>query len=518
MPTMLSDRADGLLRHLHRLVAKQSTAHVLDEELVERFATRRDQVAFAALVRRHGPMVLSVCRRILHSAHDAEDAFQATFLVLSRKAGMLRRRGSVGNWLYGVAYRVALRARASAARRRAHESRVVQKTEPGPLGELTMREAQTILDEELAHLPERFRTPLVLCCLEGMARDEAASQLGWSPGLVKSRLEEGRRRLRDRLLRRGLTLAAALSSALLAEGLRGGMVSAALVEVTVDAATAFATGAPSAVLGTAGTAVALAEGTLQAMSGAELKTGLVVVVALAVVAAGTGLVVSSHQPAVPDERVAAPPPTVQVPVEQGEIARREAQPGALHFLDLQPLANQKLKESFGRKGNDLASLPTGKQPLGGVTFSIGEGLIQLRGHETDHPEKVEGIKVGTRFSKLYILQATQWEPETESPDQRNLLTGAYTVKYEDHSQETIPIVYGRETSNWWYHDSDSRPTAAVVAWKGTNEDAKNVSNAKIRLYTLCWQNPRPPQKVVSIDFVSTNSKAAPFCVAMTAEE
>src|SRR5262249_28595891 len=154
--------------------------------------------------------------------------------ILSRKAGSVQRRASVGSWLYGVAHRVAQKAKAAAARR----SSLLPVAAPralDPLADVTLRQAQAILDDELARLPEKYRAPLVLCCLEGATRDEAARQLGWSVSLVKSRLQDGRERLRRRLVRRGLTLPAALAAALLAEGVAAAAVPAALVRATVCA-------------------------------------------------------------------------------------------------------------------------------------------------------------------------------------------------------------------------------------------------------------------------------------------
>jgi len=348
---------------------------------MQRFVSDRDEVAFEALVRRHGPMVLRVCRRILREENDAEDAFQATFLVLARKAATLQRQDSVGNWLYGVATRLSLRARKDAARRRDRERRAMEKWGPDPLAELTVREGQQVLDEELTRLPEKYRAPLVLCCLEGLARDEAARQLGWSLGLLKNRLVEARKRLRGRLTRRGLTLPAALSSVLLAQGIGVPAVSAALVKATVKAASAFAAGNLSTALTASGLAVSFAESTLKAMSAARLKMGAVLLLALALLATGTGLAVYRTRPAVPVDAVATPAPTARARSqdEQVEAVRRELQRMPQLFLDLQPHANQKLREAFGRAGNDLAGLPTGEQTLAGVKFRIGEGLIQLTG-------------------------------------------------------------------------------------------------------------------------------------------
>src|SRR5262249_7367725 len=156
------------------------------------------------LVRRHGPMVLRLCLGILQNEQDAEDAFQATFLILNRKAPSLRPRVSLGGWLFRVAYRTAQKAKIGAARRRKHEGCAAPGWVADPLAQITVREAHEALDRELARLPDKFRVPLVLCYLEGLTRDEAAHQLGWSPSTLKSRLEQARERLRLRLASRGL--------------------------------------------------------------------------------------------------------------------------------------------------------------------------------------------------------------------------------------------------------------------------------------------------------------------------
>jgi outer membrane protein assembly factor BamB len=182
-------------------------------------------------------------------------------------------------------------------------------------------------------------------------------------------------------------------------------------------------------------------------------------------------------------------------------------------LDLQPKANHKLKEDAHRAGNNLAALPTGEQSLAGVTWKIGEKLILLSGKSTtDKPAKVEGIRVGTTFSKLYLLHATHWAAPEDT------LVGYYLVNYEDKSQQKIPIVYGKDIGDWWYTGDARIPSRAEVAWKGGNDYARSLGY-KIRLYGATWKNPEPARKVVSIDFASTNeADAAPFCVAITAEE
>jgi RNA polymerase sigma factor (sigma-70 family) len=181
-----------------------------DRDLLQRFANNHDEAAFAALVKRHGRMVLGVCRRVLGNATDADDACQAVFLVLARKAGSARWRPSVASWLYATARQVALNARTARSRRAKHEGRATPKPAANPLAEITGEELLAILDEELGKLPERYRAPVVLCCVEGLTRDEAAAQLGIPAATLKGQLERGRKRLHDALVRRGVALGAVL--------------------------------------------------------------------------------------------------------------------------------------------------------------------------------------------------------------------------------------------------------------------------------------------------------------------
>jgi RNA polymerase sigma factor (sigma-70 family) len=233
---MAASHTETLLQHICRLVAPPAPP---DPELLQRFIEQRDGTAFAAVVRRHGPMVLGVCRRVLHHEQDAEDAFQATFLVLARKAGSLSCRETVGHWLYRVASQVALKARTAAGRRAAREGRAEAPVAcPDAASEMTLREARALLDEELARLPERLRAPLVLCCLKGTTRDEAARQLGWSLGTLKRRLAQARALLRSRLSCRGLTLSSAWLAVLLNPDRTTAAVPAALVDAAVRAALA----------------------------------------------------------------------------------------------------------------------------------------------------------------------------------------------------------------------------------------------------------------------------------------
>jgi RNA polymerase sigma factor (sigma-70 family) len=173
-----------------------------DRHLLEQFTRRRDETAFAALVQRHGSLVLGVCRRVLQDLHDAEDAYQATFLVLVRKAGSIAKPDLLANWLCGVAYRTARKAQTKAARRRHHERRAISRSMVNHLPEAASRELRAVLAEELARLPDKYRAPLVLCDVEGLTHEEAAQQLAWPIGSMSARLARGRKMLRDRLTNR----------------------------------------------------------------------------------------------------------------------------------------------------------------------------------------------------------------------------------------------------------------------------------------------------------------------------
>ena len=183
-----------------------------DSDLLARLIREGDDAAFAALVERHGPMILGVCRRILRDVHAAEDAFQAAFFALARGAGRMRTAASVAAWLYGAAVRVALKARGAAARAGRANNRPPTRTVPDPLAEITARELIGAIDEELARLPEQFRAVVVLCCLEGLSQEEASLRLGWSAGSVKGRLERGRERLKRQITLWGIALSAGFGS------------------------------------------------------------------------------------------------------------------------------------------------------------------------------------------------------------------------------------------------------------------------------------------------------------------
>jgi RNA polymerase sigma factor (sigma-70 family) len=291
-----------VLDHVRAVLERQNAAGMLDADLLKRYVQGRDEAAFAALVHRHGPMVLGVCRRVLHNLHDAEDAFQATFLVLVRKAASLRSPAMIGNWLYGVAYRTALHARDLAVKRRAKEAEMASRT--GAADDNTWAGLRLALDQELERLPEKYRAAIVLCDLEGKTRKEAARLLGWAEGTVASRLVRGRGLLAKRLAHHGWTWSGGALATVLAQNVGCATVPASLVSSTIHTASLITAG-EAAVGGISAHVAALAEGAIKVMFLTKLKISTAVVIVAVTAAVGAGVVLS-QAPATSTDKDGAP--------------------------------------------------------------------------------------------------------------------------------------------------------------------------------------------------------------------
>jgi RNA polymerase sigma factor (sigma-70 family) len=306
------------LHRLRRSPGLRGQTESTDTELLRRFLGNRDEAAFEALVQRHGPMVLSVCRCGVQNSADAEDAFQATFLVLVRRAASIRKPELLGNWLYGVAHRVAARARVQTARRRAREKREVEMMAPEPPREAN--EWRPLLHEELNHLPEKYRIPVVLCYLQGKTNEEAASLLAWPIGTVKGRLTRARELLRKRLIRRGVILSAGVLAAALTPGAISAAVPAALVCSTVRSAMLVAAG-PLATASVSAPVATLTKGVLQTMFLTRLTTVGGIVLGVSLLGTTTALVTHRTLAAGPGPTVAraeSSSPSVDQPKPDGQ--------------------------------------------------------------------------------------------------------------------------------------------------------------------------------------------------------
>jgi RNA polymerase sigma factor (sigma-70 family) len=278
-------QARTLLGHIRQLVGARPDDRT-DCELLRSFLGRREESAFAMLLQRHAPLVWSVCRRALGQEQDAEDAFQAAFLVLAQKAASIRNTETVGGWLHGVACRMAMNAKRSRMRRQRHEQRAAlvehdRETMPQQ-SEAALREMQVLLDEEVDRLPMKYRAPFVLCCLEGRSRAEAARELGWKEGTVSSRLAQARERLRQRLVRRGITLSAALTAGVLWSQSASAYTPAALIKPTLKAALFIAAGGSASQVVAPSIAALVVRGT-KSMATAKVKIASALLLATSLV-------------------------------------------------------------------------------------------------------------------------------------------------------------------------------------------------------------------------------------------
>jgi RNA polymerase sigma factor (sigma-70 family) len=289
---MTISRLTMLVDRLCTAASRQDGGALTDADLLMRYQAARDEAAFATLVRRHGPMVLGVCRRVLRDAHDAEDAFQATFLVLIRKADSVRPREALGNWLYGVAYRAALKTREASLRRNARERLVPDLPEPVTVAQGLWNDLLPILDRELAGLPEKYRLPIILCGLEGKSRTQAAKELGWPEGTVAGRLSQGRALLARRLARHGVVVSGGVLAALLSRNVARAAVPAALALAAVKSAGGAAL---------PGAAAELAEAVLKGMGLAKVKVVTIICLALGLMMAGAALFAARPSPPAADK-------------------------------------------------------------------------------------------------------------------------------------------------------------------------------------------------------------------------
>lgn len=277
----------GVVRYLHTMTVAGRAGTRSDHQLLDDFTARWDETAFAELVRRHGPLVLGVCRRVLNNSPDAEDAFQATFMVLVRRARAIKKQASVGSWLYAVAFRTAVRARRDLARRRTCERQAIPRTVADVVPEAVWRDLRPILDEEVSRLPAKYRAPVVLCYLDELTYEEAARHLGCPKGTVATRLARARELLRAKLTRRGVALSAGVAAVLMSEKMAPA-VPPALCRTTVHGAALVAGNTPIA-LAISGTAAGLTQGVLEAMALSKMKVALGMALALGLAVTGIGL-------------------------------------------------------------------------------------------------------------------------------------------------------------------------------------------------------------------------------------
>jgi RNA polymerase sigma factor (sigma-70 family) len=307
---MAINQMSEVISHFRRTVLLREGVGLTDGQLLQDYLSCREEAALEALVRRHAPMVWGVCRRVLGNHHDAEDAFQATFLILVRKAASINSPKLLANWLYGVAHQTARKARATAVKRRARERQVTRMPEPAAPEPDLWNDVQPLLDQELSRLPVRYRVAIVLCDVEGKTRKEAARQLGVPEGTLAARVARGRVMLAKRLARHGLAVSGGALGAMLAQNEAPAGVPAVAVSSTIKAASLCAAGQTAAVGLISAEAAVLTEGVLQSMLLRKLKVAVVLLLALGALGVGASALpyrTVAAAPSPPVSKSAVPP-------------------------------------------------------------------------------------------------------------------------------------------------------------------------------------------------------------------
>ncbi|HEV3236326.1 MAG TPA: sigma-70 family RNA polymerase sigma factor [Gemmataceae bacterium] len=474
---MTTGQAALIRRHLHRLTAEHGTAKLLDRELLERFIESHDEAAFEMLVERHGPMVLRVSQRVLQDRHAAEDVFQATFLVLLRKAKTLSKRELLANWLYGVAYRLALRSRSDSYKRYNKEARLPVKPAADLLAQVTGRELCQVLDEELQRLPQQFRGPFLLCFEGGQTRDQAARQLGCSLTTLKRRLEQGRELLRSRLARRGLTLSGVLVAAGLSPTTAPAAVPVMLLVTTTRLAISASTGG-LAVIGHVSPNVArLANGALKAMMAAKTKSVVVILLAAMTFASGAGVlghqVLGTNATELNENQASktGSPETASAKPAQEKVIRND------FFGDpLPPGSFARIGSSRLRHGHQVMSIAYSKD--GNKLVSAGADHL-ARLWDTDTGKEIRTF--GEEADRGNAFAPSRWVHSVAlSPDGKFLATGEHSPGWPVHTIRLWDIETGKEIRKIEGHK-------AGITALAFSPDSKTLASGSADKTVRLWQ-------------------------------
>jgi RNA polymerase sigma factor (sigma-70 family) len=455
---MATSQASEVIQHLRRMVLLRDGAGLTDEQLLEDYLSRRDEAALAALVRRHGPMVWGVCRRVLPNYHDAEDAFQATFLVLVRKAASIASRGLLANWLYGVAHQTALNARGMLARRKGRERQVAEMPEPAVAEQELWRDLQPLLDDELSRLPDKYRVVIVLCDLEGKTRKEVARQLAVPEGTVAGHLARARVMLARRLAQRGVALSGGALAAVVSQRVASAGVPPAVVSSTIKAASRFAAGPAAAAGVTSAQVAALTQGVLTTMLLTKLKATTAVLVIAGLLVSGLLVAALSGAP--------------QSALAQQPAGKERVQPADKGAPAKTPALLQ-VRMTFEGHGTGIYAL----------AFSPDDKL--LASGSDDGSIKIWNTTTGKEVKTLAAHQEVV--SLVFSPDGKSLASTSHSFKGPDKTEpaavrlwdvaiweEKVKLKDNEGTFRRPTFSPDGKVLAASVGWKDGPEDRVNL--------------------------------------------
>ncbi|HEV3163608.1 MAG TPA: sigma-70 family RNA polymerase sigma factor, partial [Isosphaeraceae bacterium] len=485
---MMKGLDGSALRSIHTLFNVGAIGSLADGQLLDRFAAQRGEaaeLAFAALAERHGAMVLRVCRAVLRDSHDAEDAFQATFLVLARKAGSLRVGDSLGPWLHAVAYRTASCSRSASARRRKHEQRAAEMRSRRVSGQVWDDLAE-VLHQEIGRLPTSNRAAVVLCDLEGLTQEAAAQQLGWPVGTLQSRLARGRARLRSRLIRLGLAPSVGLSS-LLAAGSARAAVPAGLVGSTARAAMITVAGTA---VGTVPAAVlSLTEGVLINMFLRKMKAIAAVAISVGALSVGAGVLAQQESP---PERV----PSVEQELRDLEAAwGRAVLERDAGTVDRIVAYEMVATDPAGQIWDKTRYLEQIKIGYGADSYVLDDLVVRVFGSAavvTGSVETTQGTTAGAsqtmgRFTKTYIRRQGAWQcvawqvaDITDRGGHRSGLLDAMTKQANPGSLGALNNVYRNVTKQAVPGSSPKAESLYLDATKRANPAAPAAAGTRFR--------------------------------------
>jgi RNA polymerase sigma factor (sigma-70 family) len=460
---MAREPLHALVRHLRRTLEAGGAGEATDADLLQRWAARRDEAAFEVLLWRHGPTVLGVCRRLLRQPGDVEDAFQATFLALVRKAGSIRKGQAVASWLYKVAYRIALRLR-----ERAEQAVAVGADVPAPdeRDDLLWRDLRPVLDAEIDRLPERYRAAFVLCHLEGKTNEAAARELGCPVGTILSRLSWARERLRRRLTRRGVTLSAGVLALVLARHAAAATVPNGLTGIALQTALLDATGRAAA--GAISARVAgLTEGVLKTMLLAKIRTTAAIALALSALIAGGIVAMTTLEAKETPNAPAKLTPRTPAPVPKDSMEVPSPRDGVLLVIGTE------IKPGENVPAGEVVTIKVGGEPKKYRRLKVGDKVEegQLLAHLDDRLARDE---VAIAVAKVDAVEAERRAAAKTKEEAKRRHDSMTNANLRVPGSVNLDDIAGALLTVHRYTEEEIAKGAALIVAKRQLESAKTI--------------------------------------------